>query len=53
MEKLQRRREEESKEDEVKTSKMENIKSAVNIMKEMTKEELQKTFGEVSEEEED
>jgi len=44
--------EEESKKDVAETSKMENIKAIVNNMKEMTKEELQKTFGEVSEEEE-
>jgi hypothetical protein len=45
--------EEESKKDVAETSKMENIKAIVNNMKEMTKEELQKTFGEVSEEEEE
>ena len=45
--------EEDSKKDVVETSKMENIKAIVNNMKEMTKEELQKTFGEVSEEEVD
>jgi len=45
--------EEESKKDVAETSKMENIKAIVNNMKEMTKEELQKTFGEVSEEEVD
>jgi hypothetical protein len=45
--------EEESKKDEVKLSKMESIKAIVNNMKEMTKEELQKAFGELSEEEVD
>ena len=36
--------EEDSKKDVATTSKMENIKAIVNNMKEMTKEELQKTF---------
>ena len=45
--------EEDSKKDVVETSKMENIKAIVNNMKEMTKEELQKTFGEISEDEVD
>ena len=45
--------EEDSKKDVATTSKMENIKAIVNNMKEMTKEELQKTFGEISEEEVD
>ena len=45
--------EEDSKKDVQETSKMENIKAIVNNMKEMTKEELQKTFGELSEEEVD
>ena len=44
---------EDSAKDEVKMSKMESIKSIVNKMKDMTKEELQKTFGEMSEEEVD
>jgi hypothetical protein len=39
--------------DEVKLSKMESIKAVVNTMKDMTKEELQKSFGEISEEEVD
>ena len=43
--------EKDSKEDEVKMSKMEAIKSAVNIMKEMSKEDLQKSFSGLSEEE--
>ena len=43
----------ESKKDEVKSSKMESIKAIVNNMKEMTKEELQTAFGELSEEEVD
>jgi len=34
-------------------SKMESIKAIVNTMKEMTKEELQKTFGSISEDEVD
>ena len=52
-EKQQKIKEEEkdSKEDEVKMSKMEAIKSAVNIMKEMSKEDLQKSFSGLSEEE--
>ena len=45
--------EEDSKKDVATTSKMENIKAIVNNMKEMTKEELQKTFGEISEDEVD
>jgi len=45
--------EEDSKKDEVKLSKMESIKAIVNTMKEMNKEELQKAFGSVSEEEVD
>ncbi len=45
--------EEDSKKDVVETSKMENIKAIVNTMKEMTKEELQKTFGAISEDEVD
>ena len=45
--------EEDSKKDVAETSKMENIKAIVNNMKEMTKEELQKTFGEISEDEVD
>tara|TARA_B100001057_G_scaffold491291_1_gene581230 strand:- start:3284 stop:4639 length:1356 start_codon:yes stop_codon:yes gene_type:complete len=44
---------EDSDKDEVKMSKMESIKAIVNNMKDMTKEELQKTFGEMSEEEVD
>jgi len=44
---------EDSAKDEVKMSKMESIKAIVNNMKDMTKEELQKTFGEMSEEEVD
>jgi len=44
---------EDSAKDEVKMSKMESIKSIVNKMKDMTKEELQKAFGEMSEEEVD
>jgi len=39
--------------DEVKLSKMESIKAVVNTMKDMTKEELQKAFGSISEEEVD
>jgi len=39
--------------DEVKLSKMESIKAVVNTMKDMTKEELLKTFGQISEEEVD
>ena len=45
--------EEDSKKDVATTSKMENIKAIVNNMKEMTKEELQKTFGSISEDEVD
>jgi len=45
--------EEDSKKDEVKLSKMESIKAVVNTMKDMTKEELLKTFGHISEEEVD
>jgi len=45
--------EEDSSKDVQETSKMENIKAIVNNMKEMTKEELQKTFGSISEEEVD
>jgi len=45
--------EEDSKKDEVKLSKMESIKAIVNTMKEMSKEELQKAFGSISEEEVD
>jgi len=45
--------EEDSKKDVATTSKMENIKAIVNNMKEMTKEELQKTFGAISEDEVD
>jgi len=45
--------EEDSTKDEVKLSKMESIKAIVNTMKEMSKEELQKTFGSISEEEVD
>ena len=52
MEKL-KEGEEDSKKDVATTSKMENIKAIVNNMKEMTKEELQKTFGEISEDEVD
>ena len=44
---------EDSAKDEVKMSKMESIKAIVNKMKDMTKEELQKAFGEMSEEEVD
>mgnify|MGYP001027576124 CR=1 FL=1 len=42
-----------SEKEVVKATKMESIKAIVNNMKEMTKEELQKTFGEMSEEEVD
>ena len=45
--------EEESKKDEVKSSKMESIKAIVNNMKEMTKEEISSILGTVSEEEVD
>lgn len=45
--------EEDSTKDEVKLSKMESIKAIVNTMKEMSKEELQKAFGSISEEEVD
>lgn len=45
--------EKDSKKDEVKMSKMEAIKSAVNNMKEMTKEELVSSFNGLSEEEVD
>ena len=45
--------EEDSKKDVATASKMENIKAIVNNMKEMTKEELQKTFGDISEDEVD
>jgi hypothetical protein len=45
--------EEESKKDEVKSSKMESIKAIVNNMKEMTKEEIQSVLGTISEEEVD
>ena len=42
-----------SEKEVVKATKMESIKAIVNNMKEMTKEELQKTFGEISEDEVD
>ena len=42
-----------SEKEVVKATKMESIKAIVNNMKDMTKEELQKTFGEMSEEEVD
>ena len=45
--------EEESKKDEVKSSKMESIKAIVNNMKEMTKEEISSILGTISEEEVD
>ena len=45
--------EEESKKDEVKSSKIESIKAIVNNMKEMTKEEIQSVLGTISEEEVD
>jgi hypothetical protein len=45
--------EEESKKDEVKSSKMESIKAIVNNMKEMTKEEITSVLGTVSEDEVD
>ena len=45
--------EEESKKDEVKSSKMESIKAIVNNMKEMTKEEISSVLGTISEEEVD
>ena len=45
--------EEESKLDEMKPSKMQHIKSMVNNMKDMKKEELQSLIGEISEEEVD
>ena len=50
-------KEEEDSDEEVieesKPSKMETIKAIVNTMKEMTKEELQKSFGSISEDEVD